>query len=123
MSTDTTDTKGVFVIGEFLGYKEVPWTSDPRKFNRRIGICTGEGEDQFGQVAKFTTVVDIQQEDVGFIRSIEKDLIGKIVVVPVVYRARKGGKDGAFLSCFMPKKSEIALLQNFNQPGSLKEAG
>lgn len=107
--------KGSFLIGTFVGYSETPWTTDNTKLNRRIGIQTGVFTDQFGQEQTTTESVDIQLSDAERIKNIADDLKGKEVVIPVVYRARKGGRNGAFLSCFMPQGAQLSLLQNFNR--------
>lgn len=106
---------GTYIIGEFVGYIEKPWPTDATKLNRRIRLVTGRYLDDFGQEQLQTQEVDIQLEDVGTIKHLEADLKGKQVVIPAVFRARKGGRDGAFLSCFMPKGATISFLHNFNR--------
>lgn len=98
---------GVYLVGEFLGYEEVPWSTDSTKFNRRIGIKTGEYEAGFGRIESNVQTIDIQSSDVQYIKDSLSSLKLKKVLVPVVFRARAGGKNGAFLGCFMPKNAKI----------------
>ncbi len=99
---------GTYVVGHFLGYEEKAWANDATKYNRRIGIKTSEYETSFGQVGSNVQLVDIQSQDVDYIKNSINDLDGKLVKVPVVFRARAGGRNGAFLSCFMPKDARIS---------------
>ena len=103
-------SSGVYIVGDLLGYEEVPWSNNPEKFNRRIGLKTGEYEAGFGRSESNIQTVDIQQADVNYILGIVDKLKDKKVIVPVVYRARAGGKNGAFLGCFMPKDSKIQVI-------------
>ena len=98
---------GEFVIGKLLGYSESPWANDPTKFNRRVGIQTGSYQDQFGVQHPNVVSVDVQFDDVPAVASQCQNLNGSYVMVPVITSARKGGRDGAFLGRFMPKKSQI----------------
>ena len=94
---------GVFVIGEFIGYEEKPWPSDETKFNRRIGVKTGVYDSGFGQMQDEVESIDVFDESaIKFIKDNEEKFKGKQVMVPVVHRA-KDGRNGAWMSCFMPK--------------------
>lgn len=101
---------GTLVIGTFKGYSERPWTNDPTKFNRRIGISTGSYTDEFGQQHENTVVIDIQMDDAQRIQSMANDLVGKSVYVPVVFKAKVGGRSGAWESLFMPKGAQIGFV-------------
>lgn len=105
--------RGEYIIGTMLGYSETPWTNDPTKFNRKIGIMTRQYEDQFGQVQSETVTVDVSYENAASIAQLAEKLKGKEVIVPCITMAKPGGKNGAWLSRFMPKDGAIQL---FNAP-------
>lgn len=102
--------KGEYIAGTMLGYSEKPWANDPTKFNRSIGVCTGEYKDQWGQSHVNTVSVDVQYDDVERVKALAESLKGKEVIFPYVPAARKGGKDGVWLCRFIPKGVEIKVL-------------
>jgi hypothetical protein len=94
---------GWFVIGEYIGFREEPWATDPSKFNRQIGIKVGEYDKGFGEMATDVVRVDVfDQPALDFIRSNGEKLKGKQVKVCVVPNARPG-KKGPWLSVAMPR--------------------
>jgi hypothetical protein len=99
--------EGQFIAGVMLGYQETPWPTDSTKFNRRVGIKTGTYKDSFGQQHINTELIDVQYDDCEAVKAVCTLLAGKSVIVPVVAVARKGGKEGAWLSMFMPKGVKI----------------
>lgn len=101
--------RGEFIIGTMLGYSETPWVNDPTKFNRKVGIVTSEYLDQFGQSQTQTVTVDISFEEAAKVAQVAEKLKGKEVIVPCISLAKAGGKNGAWLSRFMPKGSEIRI--------------
>jgi hypothetical protein len=95
--------EGQFICGKLLGYQETPWPTDPTKLNRRIGVLTGTYKDSFGVEHVNSELIDIQYAESAIIQNQCASLVGKHVIVPVITVAKKGGKDGAWLSKFMPK--------------------
>ncbi|MES9961692.1 MAG: DNA-binding protein [Sedimenticola sp.] len=110
---------GFYLQGEMKGYIEKPWANDPTKFNRQVGIVTRVYDDQWGQKQENVQSVDIPYELADQVKQIANDLIGKTVVLPVVPSARKGGRDGAWLSVFMPKDGTI---REVKKPAPVKAA-
>jgi hypothetical protein len=104
-----TMEKGHYIVGIYLGYKEEPWTKG-NGTNRKIGLQTNEYLDDFEQVVKTTTRVDVSPEHSNYYKSHHDELIGKLVMVPVLAKARAGGKEGAWLSLYQPKNTEISVL-------------
>lgn len=103
-------TDGTFVVGVLLGYDEEEWkskTTGNTGVNRRLGIVTGERETGFGQTTQNVQIVDIMEEVAPLIKARAEELKGKRVMIRTVFRARKGGRDGAWLSAFMPKDADI----------------
>lgn len=100
---------GNYVVGVLKGFSSVPWKTDPSKFNHRLGVCIGSYQDEWGQDHETIQTIDIQAADIERIKKFAADHSGRVVIVPAVFRARPGGRDGAWMSCFMPKDQEIAL--------------
>jgi len=98
---------GVYVFGKMIGYSETPWNNDPNKFNRKIRLQTGAYVDGFGEEIKDYTDVDISMDRAGELKAHAEHMKGKDVSVRVVFKAVKGGRNGAFLNCFMPKDAQI----------------
>jgi hypothetical protein len=100
---------GTYVVGVVKGFSSQPWTKDPTKFNHRLGLVVGGYQDEWGVDHESIQTVDIQAADVERVKKFAADHLGRAVIVPAVYRARPGGRDGAWISCFMPKEAEITL--------------
>ena len=96
---------GFTLTGIFKGFRSTPWKNDPTKFNHRIGIATLK-DDGYGGQSENLIEVDILQEDIPRIQQSQNDYLGKYVMINVVPMAK--GK--SWLSCFMPKGSEIKNL-------------
>ncbi len=101
---------GVYIKGTFLGYTQTPWPTAPDKFNYRIGIKSREYEGQFGQTESEVIAVDVLVDDRSFFASKQTELMNKEIIIPVVFRARKGGAQGAFLAQFLPKGARPIVL-------------
>lgn len=105
---------GQYVIGQVLGYKEEPWkneSSGRSGMNRQLAVVTNEYVDQWQEKKKTVQIVDVPQDIATSVAVEAEKLKGKTVMVRVVFRANKGGRDGAWLSCFMPKDSVIQTLK------------
>lgn len=98
---------GYYIQGILKGYIEKPWSTNPERFNRQIGIATATYDDQWGQKQENIVNVDVAADNSEAVRKIVNALVGKTVVLQVVPRARKGGRDGAWLSVFMPSTAVI----------------
>jgi hypothetical protein len=102
--------KGSFIAGRLIGYNESPWSSNGRSgVNRRLGIVARSYTDTFGQTQEETTTVDIPEQMVPYVQSIVDKNIGKEIIIPCIFQAKKGGLQGAFLSIYMPKDSVITI--------------
>ncbi len=102
--------EGEYIAGTMLGYSETPWKNDANKFNRTVGVMTGQYTDQYGQSHSNTISVDVQFDDAERIKAIAEKTKGSSVMIPVVHVAKAGGKNGAWLSRFIPKGAEIKVL-------------
>lgn len=104
---------GVYIIGVIKGFKSTPWAKDGTKFNHQLGLVTGTYTDEWNNVHENVVKVEIQAVDLERVKNQVQGKEGKTVSVPVVGRARAGGRTGAWLSYFMPQGAEIVFL---NQP-------
>ncbi|WP_201356428.1 hypothetical protein [Amphritea japonica] len=111
--------EGFYLAGTLQGFKSTPWSSDPTKFNHRVGIARTY-EDDWGNAQTDVTEVDVSLDDVQVIQKQCDILKGQDVIVRVVPSARKGGKTGAWLSVFIPKGEKI-LPQS--KPETARQAG
>jgi len=100
---------GTYVTGIIKGFKSTPWKNDPTKFNHKLGLVVGSYQDEWGTDHEQLQAVDIQAADVERVRKLAADHQGTLAIVPAVFRARPGGRDGAWLSVFMPQQAEIQL--------------
>lgn len=104
--------QGTYIIGKLKGYSETEWSSKGKSGkNYRVGIVVRTYKDQFGEDQESVQLVDISAESATRIAVACESLKGKTVQIPVVFKARVGGRDGAWLSCFMPKDGEIKALK------------
>ena len=106
---------GVYVVGQLKGFTQTPWTNDPNKFNYSIGVSTSSYVNEWGETNETIQRIDIQSDDVSRVMNFTNENKGSIVQIPVVYRARTGGRSGSWLSCFMPKNSELKLLKKHKE--------
>lgn len=102
---------GNYVIGICRDFRVEPWAKDPTKFNRVL-IIARPYSDQYGNEQTDVTRIDINQEDVQSIQSQVAALREKPVVCPIVYSARTGGKNGAWLSARLPREAKLQLLDS-----------
>lgn len=103
---------GNYLIGVMQGFESKPWATDPTKFNHKLFIVN-QFEDRFGNIQSNYDALNINPEDVQRVQQIANSMNGKQVIVPVIYQAKKGGKDGAWLDSRLPKGGLIAELQEF----------
>lgn len=103
--------QGKYIAGVLRGYQEKAWPSDPNKMNRRVCVETGKYTDDFGVDHVTTELIDIQYDDVEKIKKQCDQMKGKKVIMPFIPVAKKGGRDGAWLSQFMPKGGDIKPLK------------
>ncbi len=102
---------GIYVKGRIKGYQETPWTgAQSSGVNRQLGLVAREYQDRWGDTQESVITVDIPQERVDEVRAIAEKHQLKDVLIEVVFAARKGGRDGAWLACFMPKEGEIKVV-------------
>ncbi|MEJ1339151.1 MAG: hypothetical protein RPT95_13600 [Candidatus Sedimenticola sp. (ex Thyasira tokunagai)] len=103
--------QGTYLFGIFKGYTESDWASGGKSgVNRRFGIQTGKFEGQWGDTQEQIQSVDVYDDTVAAaLANRAPELVGKSVRVRVVFKAKKGGKEGAWLSCFLPRDSDIIL--------------
>lgn len=86
-----------------------PWSNDKTKFNHKI-ILSNPFLDSNGFQQTEVMSIDIAHDDVHRVQQLSSELKGKQVILPCIFNARKGGKNGAWLSRFMPKGSIIQAL-------------
>jgi hypothetical protein len=101
---------GVYIIGQVKGLKSTPWAKDPNKFNHSLGLVTGIYKDEWDNQHENIIKVDIQEADLARVKNLVDGKAGKQVSVPVVGRARPGGKSGAWLSYFLPQGADLVFL-------------
>lgn len=95
---------GMFVRGEFKGYRFVPWNDDEPQGNgdHVIYIKTGEGKEPWGEAKDYVEeVVVFGEEQVGFYAEKADELRGKFVELAVRIDLKAGtskrtGKPYAF---------------------------
>lgn len=97
---------GYFVVGEFHSVVSEPWATDQSKFNHRL-IVTNQYQDSIGMPQTDVIRIDLSADDLTVIQQQAPRIQGKQVMVPVVCSARKGGRNGAWLSVRMPKGSKL----------------
>lgn len=100
---------GFQAIGIMNGFQSIPWKNDPSKFNHRLLLANpyldGNGFNQTEVIS-----VDVSHEDVQRVQRLADELKGKQVILPCRCEAKKGGKNGAWLSKFLPKGSNIQVV-------------
>lgn len=103
---------GTYLVGRVVGIKERTYTDKTNQLRTAysLGLAVGGYEDQWGQVSEQVQGVDLSTDVVGAVQKMLPDIRDKVVQVKVVFRARKGGRDGAFLTCFMPQDQMPRLL-------------
>jgi hypothetical protein len=103
---------GHYIIGTFFGYFESEWESanGHKGTNRTVALVTNTYKDQFGRDQEDITSVEVSQDHANYYKSHLEEYKGKQVMLPVVPRAKVGGKNGAWLQFFQPKESEISTL-------------
>jgi len=97
---------GLYLFGQVVGVSERPWSSDAFKFNYEVGIgrpYVNEWGEPDTDVTRVVVPADRWQE----VKAAAEKFKGQMVSVRVIASARKGGRDGAFLSFFMPKQSDL----------------
>jgi len=105
---------GTYIVGTVKGYSEQPWEnkqSGKSGMNRRLGIATNTYEDEWGEKHQDIQNIDVQQDSVAHIAAQAEKLKGKKVMIAVVWRAKTGGRNGAWLSCFLPKDADLIALK------------
>jgi len=102
---------GTFCVGIMHGFISQPWSNDPNKFNHRV-LLTNPYLDGNGFQQTEVITIDISQDDVQRVQSLCNQLKDKQVIIYTRFDARKGGKNGAWLSRFMPRGSSIQLLNS-----------
>jgi hypothetical protein len=101
--------QGFYLFGICKGFRVDQRTADGKTYvNYRLGIArTYQGH--YDETNEEVIEVDILQDDQANIGKVAEAYKGKPVVIEVVPRARKGGKQGAWLSLFAPKGSALHL--------------
>lgn len=100
---------GFQAVGVMHSFVSEPWSSDNTKFNHKI-ILSNPFLDTNGFQQTEVMTIDISHDDVKRVQQLATELKGKQVITPCICNARKGGKNGAWLSRFMPKGSIIQAL-------------
>lgn len=98
--------EGFYLAGTLEGFSMTPWTNNAEKFNYRVGISRSY-EDKWGNRTKDVVEVDVSLEAVQVIQKQCDMLKGKEVMVRVVPAAKTGGRNGAWLSVYIPKGESI----------------
>jgi hypothetical protein len=102
---------GTYIIGVYKGYQSKPWSNGTNAgVNHTIKLQTGEYDDGFGEVIPSFQKVEVHEQAALKFQARGNELHGKLISIPVIYRSKKGGRDGHWLSCFMPQESEIQVL-------------
>lgn len=104
-----TVQNGFQAVGIMHGFVSEPWSNDNTKFNHKI-ILANPFLDGNGFQQTEVMSIDIAHDDVQRVQKLANELKGKQVIIPCSCNARKGGKNGAWLSRFMPKNSIIQAL-------------
>jgi len=102
---------GVYLYGRCVGFQSEPW-SNPQTgasgTNFTLGIAR-DYQDNWGNQQTDVTRVSVSQDDVARVQELANKFKDKPVEVQIVQLARKGGKNGAWLSTFLPKGGLLAL--------------
>lgn len=107
--SDVVLNNGFHAVGIFHEFKSSPWANDPTKFNHRI-LLANPFQDANGFNQTDVVFIDVSNQDVERIRGLESNFKGKQVIIPCRFEAKKGGKNGAWLSKFLPKGAQIQPL-------------
>ncbi len=101
--------KGVYIVGTLKGYSESEWGEENGKHgvNRRIGVTIREYQNDWGETEEVVQTIDVSEEKSRVVKEQVERMKGKLIQVAVVFKARVGGRNGAWLACFMPKESII----------------
>lgn len=100
---------GFQAVGMMHGFVSEPWSTDNTKFNHKV-ILSNPFLDGNGFQQTEVMSIDVAHDDVQRVQQLANELKGKQVILPCNCNARKGGKNGAWLSRFMPKGSAIQAL-------------
>lgn len=100
---------GFQAVGVMHGFMSEPWSTDNTKFNHKI-VLSNPFLDGNGFQQTEVMNIDVAHDDVHRVQQLANSLKGKQVIIPCTCNARKGGKNGAWLSRFMPKGSPIQAL-------------
>ena len=100
---------GTYCVGIMNGFVSQPWTNDPNKFNHRILLANPYLDNNGFQQTEVITI-DVSADDVQRVQGLCNQLKDKQVIVLTRFDARKGGKNGAWLSRFMPRGANIQTL-------------
>jgi len=106
--SESAKQTGLYLFGRVMGFSERPWHSDPSKLNYELGIGR-DYQNEWGDASTDVTRVTVPADRVPEIKALAEKFKGKYVSVRVIVNARKGGRDGAFLSFFLPKTSDLVV--------------
>ena len=102
---------GFYIVGIFSGTNTRPWKDrqGQERYTHSL-VVSRPYEDQFGNPQTEVNQVEFSTEEQQRINAESGKWAGKKVMIPVVVRARPGGRNGAWSSYYMPKDSKITVL-------------
>lgn len=100
---------GFYAVGVMHDVVSTPWSNDANKLNHKI-VLANPFVDSNGFKQTEVINVDLSFEDVDRVKALLSCLKGERVLVHCNVLAKKGGRNGAWLSRFMIKGSDIRPL-------------
>lgn len=101
---------GLYVVGVVQGFVSEPWRNDKTKFNHRL-VIRRDYQDRYGNPAQDYENIDVMNDDVQRIQAFAAENKDKRVMCPVNKQARQGGKNGAWMSTYLPSGLPIQVIQ------------
>ena len=101
---------GEYVVGVLQELKTEPWRNDPSKVNHKL-IVTNPYNDSYGNPQTEVKTIDVSGESLSYLNDFIAKNKGQRVMIPIRTQAKVGGRNGAWLSRYMPKETEIITLK------------
>ena len=101
--------KGIFIVGDFLGYIKKPWKNDPSRVNHQMSLLIGKYTDDFGVETPETVVVELHPEAASHVEINREKFIGQQLSVAVSVTARKWN-DKTWVSYYVRQGAELNVI-------------
>lgn len=106
------DINGHCVVGQLLGVKSKTRESGGNTYvNHDLGVLVGSYQDDYGVTHQDVLNVSINKDDLARVSAMVEKHKEKQVIFPVLVNARVGGKNGAWLSTYLPKDAAFLPLK------------